>query len=328
MRESIQKMENYRDNLEIDLKDLSLHILKYWKMILIFAIVGTLLGCAGQYITGGNASTEAGPAPVPELSDAEMAKVNAAVSSYKTYQDLHDTVMESINSDLEKIKAGEVLDKDSAEALGYKTSIINQATTGMFNGNQAVYNTLSANEKAVFDSLTGKAAVVEKETSSNKRFPFIGCALGLFIILGVITVRYVMSPKLKTEDDLRSAFKLPIVGSIAKKNDDGLAVICSSIMALSSTGKAEKILLCTSLTEGIVTEYISRIKDFLKEKSVTTEMAFNIVSDPTSIDKVAKSDGLIFFESIGESIYDNIDKEVELAGNLGINVLGTVVVKQ
>ncbi|WP_026513917.1 hypothetical protein [Butyrivibrio sp. LB2008] len=320
-------MENYRDNLQIDLKDLAHYVLKFWKIIFIIAVVGALLGGICQFATGGSASAEAAPVSIPELSEEEMTKVNAAVSSYKTYQELHDTVMESINSDLEKIKAGEVLDKDSAEALEYKTSIISQATTGMFSGNQSVYNTLSANEKAVYDNLMGKVIEVETKPSNNKKFPFLGCVFGVFIILSVIVIRYVLSTKLKTEDDLRSAFKLHIFGAIAKKNDDGLAVVCSSIMALSSTGKAKNILLCTSLAEGIATDYISRIKEFLMEKAVSTETAFNIVSDPTSIDKAAKSDGLIFFECIGESIYENIDKEVELASNLGINVLGAVVVK-
>jgi len=322
-------MENYRDNLEIDIKNLAHHVLKFWKLIIIFAVVGALLGGVCQFISGSNACTKVESAPLPELSDTEMSRVNAAVESYQTYQKLQETAKENIISDIDKIKSGQVLDKDSAEALSYKTSIFNQATTGMFSGNQAVYNTLNANEKTIYDNMIGKNTVVDnKPTTNNKKLPFIGCALGVFIILAVIVIRYVMSPKLKTEDDLRSAFKLPVLGSITKKNDDGLAVICSSVMALSSNGKASNILLCTSLSEGAISDYIERIKEFLKEKSVATEIAFNIVSDPASVDKVSKADGLIFFEGIGESFYENIDKEVELAFNLGKNILGAVVVKE
>ena len=98
-------------------------------------------------------------------------------------------------------------------------------------------------------------------------------------------------------------------------------------MALAKTGKAKNILLCSTLSEGSTSDYISRITDFLKEKSVTSDVALGVISDPASIDKVTDSDGLVFFESIGESTYENIDKEVEMANNLGIKVLGSVVVK-
>ena len=167
----------------------------------------------------------------------------------------------------------------------------------------------------------------ENESNFTVRNSLVGFIFGSFIMMFILAVKYLLSPMLKTEDDLRTAFKLPILGSVDKQNDEGLAVICSSIMALANTGRAKDILLCTSLSQGCTPDYISRIKVFLKEKEVSADSALNIISDPASIDKISRYDGIVFFESIGESVYENIAKEIELSENLGLKILGAVVVK-
>lgn len=324
-------MENYRDNLEIDLKDLVRYILRFWKSIILFAIIGTLLGGGCGYLYSDKPEVKQEASAEPALSDAELQRVNAAVETYRTYQKIHETVQQNVNADIEKIDASGEIDKDTAESLEYKTEILSMVTSGQFAGEQSVYNSLNANEKEAYDELIGRKNKEETQGGRGRAktvmLPFAGCIFGAFIVIAILVVRYLLSPMLKTEDDLRSAFRLPVLGSIVKKNDDGLAVICSSIMALASTGRAKNILLCSSLSQGSTPDYISRIKDFLKEKAVSAEAALNIISDPASIDKISGYDGLVFFESIGESTYENIAKEVELSGNLGINILGTVVVK-
>ncbi len=337
-------MNNYRDNMEIDIKSLSRYELSFWKLIIIFAMIGAISGGIIQYTMDSKVVENESPSKEelePILTEAELQRVNTAVDSYKTYQKIHEVVKQNILVDIEKIDATGEIDKDTAEALKYKTEILGMATSGQFAGDQSVYSALNEEEKKVYDKLVERERDEEEqeeeqankeeleENSNNKTFilPLAGFIFGLFIIIFILAVKYLLSPTLKTENDLRTAFKIPILGSVAKKNDEGLAVICSSIMALANTGRAKDILLCTSLSQGYTPDYISRIKDFLKEKEVSADSALNIISDPASIDKISRYDGLVFFESIGESAYENIAKEIELSENLGLNILGAVVVK-
>ena len=72
---------------------------------------------------------------------------------------------------------------------------------------------------------------------------------------------------------------------------------------------------------------MSQIQKYLGENKTSVDAANNILSDTDALDKVTSSGGLILFERIWESTYENIEKEVELAKNLGLNIIGTVVIK-
>ena len=326
-------MENYRDNLELNLKDFFHYIFKFWKKIVIFAVIGTLLGVGYSFICVDNTKVEPELSDEPVLTDVELQRVNTAVEAYQTYQKIYETVRQDINANIDKIGANGEMDKDIAEALKYKTEVLGMATSGQFGSEQSVYSLLSEDEKKVYNKLIGREKKEDKQVQSENESNFtvrnslVGFIFGSFIMMFILAVKYLLSPMLKTEDDLRTAFKLPILGSVDKQNDEGLAVICSSIMALANTGRAKDILLCTSLSQGCTPDYISRIKVFLKEKEVSADSALNIISDPASIDKISRYDGIVFFESIGESVYENIAKEIELSENLGLKILGAVVVK-
>lgn len=331
-------MNNYRDNLEIDLKDLAGYILKFWKSIILFALIGVVLGGAFSfakgYISQDNTAAET-ESPYSGLNDKQIQEVELALDTYKTFQQTRETVKSSLQKDLEAYNSEGNIDHESAESLYYKVQTLNTTSMAQLSGGGSVYGSLNADQKKAFDQKINRennpiSAVKVTSTAPIKdmiKKSILSAIALVFLYVVFLALKYILSPKLKTVDDLKAAFKLPILGTITKKTDGGLAVICSSIMALITTGKAKNIILCSTLSDGTVADYITRITEFLKEKSVTSNVALGIISDPNSIDKVADSDGLVFFESIGESTYENIDKEVAMANNLGIKVLGSVVVK-
>ncbi|SFU90213.1 hypothetical protein [Butyrivibrio sp. INlla21] len=329
-------MENYRENLEIDLKDLAKYIFKFWKTIILFAIIGLILGTAlcavKDYKEAHSDKKENEFADLDiELSDKQLVEVELALDTYKVYQKTRETVKSSILQDLEKFNASNDIDKDGAEGLWYKIQALNTSSTAQLSGGGSVYGSLDADQKKAFDirikRFETEEVIAATPYDNHLKLGFLGAFGCAFLAIVFLALIYVLSPKLKTEDDIRSAFKLPVLGSIVKKTDDGLAVICSSIMALAHGKNAKNILLCSSLAEGGASSYMTQVEEFLKGKNIPVSIASNILSDPSSIDKAAESDGLILFEGIGESTYENISREVELTNNLGINVLGTVVVK-
>ncbi|RKM63407.1 hypothetical protein D6856_04600 [Butyrivibrio sp. XB500-5] len=329
-------MENYRENLEIDLKDLAKYILKFWKTIILLAIIGLILGCALSgvkgYLAAVSVDEENEYADLDiELTDTQIAELDLALDTYDIFQKTRETVKDSILHDIESYNSTNSISKDDAEGLWYKIQTLSTTSNAQLSGGGSVYGSLNADQKKAFDKEIGRTEIEEEMSLTSHismlKLGFLGAFGCAFLAIVFLALKYVLSPKLKTEDDIRSAFKLPVLGSIVKKTDDGLAVICSSIMALAHGKNAKNILLCSSLAEGGASSYMTQVEEFLKGKNIPVSIASNILSDPSSIDKAAESDGLILFEGIGESTYENISREVELTNNLGINVLGTVVVK-
>ena len=53
----------------------------------------------------------------------------------------------------------------------------------------------------------------------------------------------------------------------------------------------------------------------------------SMLTDPSVIDEIVSSDGVILFEKIGKSLYEDIAREIELCNNYGVPILGTVVIR-
>ena len=269
-------MENYRENLEIDLKDLAKYILKFWKIIILFTLIGLILGCAvcaaKDYMEANTPKQESefGDLGI-NLSEKQLEEVELALDTYEVYKQARETVKDSILKDIERFNASGVINEECAESLWYKIQTLNTASTSQLSGGGSVYGALNADQKKAFDrriSREGIAASVSPSPYDNHlKLGVLGAFGCAFLTIVFLALKYVLSPKLKTEDDIRTAFKLPVLGSIAKKTDDGLAVICSSIMALVRGKNAQNILLCSSLAQDDANSYMTQVEEFLKNKN-------------------------------------------------------------
>lgn len=355
-------MENYRDNLQIDLKDMTKYILKFWKKIMLFTIIGAILGGAYSYIappappvdeTADAATAPPDPAKdtknlskqPPKLTETEMQEVELALDTYEIYQNAREIVRQDLLNYMDSYDPNGELDKDQSEELMYKFNSLQTTTVNQLTSGSAMYGALNEDQRIVFDMKIGRIVddgtkeelitiedgeiPLNAEPVSAKthiKYAILGAFMCAFAVLMILAAKYTLSPKLKTENDLRSAFKLPMLGSISKNNNDGLALVSKSILTLAAGKKAGDIIMCSSLSEEKA-EYMSQIKKYLTDNKASVDIANSILSDTDSLDKVTSSAGLILFERTWESTYENIEKEVELAKNLGLNILGAVVIK-
>lgn len=331
-------MDNYKDNLELDLKDLLRHIMTYWKIIAAFAVIGCILGSAFSMFCPQKQLVTANP--IDELSKKDRQQVETAVETYLLFQKVHEIYSDKIAKELDSLDADSNMDQSKSESIYYEVSTLRTSAEGLTSN--TLYSALNADQKAAFNQMIPQGIskmdfledadsdIPSDNTTShnlNIKYPTIGLFAGIFLVCIIATLKYILSPTLKTEDDLRTAFKLPVVGTISAGNDDGLSVICSSITAIIKAGKAQTLSLVSSLP-GTADDHIAKASAYLKEKGNNIESINSILSDPAAIDQVANSDGVILFESIGKSTYENIHRELELLNNLGINVVGAVVAKE
>ena len=140
----------------------------------------------------------------------------------------------------------------------------------------------------------------------------------------ILAFRYIAKPVLKTAEELRSAFGLPVISSFRSGNGAALNYVYSSILAAAKSVDAKKIYLIGAASDAVTTEAKHKVSQMFEGKEISV-IPDSILDNPESLNAVVDSDGVILFEKIGQSKYANISRELELCTNLGVKVLGTVV---
>ncbi len=332
-------MTDYRDNLEIDLKNLAVDILKKWKLLLAGMVVGCLLGAL--YLVSRsvvevddseepallqNVSEQDAVALAMKLSVKEKSDADLAFAAYKKTLELNDQVDSlSPEAQVELIKATE-------DAL--------TAGSAFTTDQKAYYRALFASDSelasAVVADIAENAENEENTTTTNAKnadaksfikYAAVGTFAGLFIVAVILALKYILTPVLKTEDDLRVAFRLPIIGSISSSSDTSTALIYSGIAACAQRAKAKKIYLVSSSDDEVITSNRNKMSGMFEGKEISVIAGGSMLTDPSVIDEIVTSDGVILFEKIGKSLYEDIAREIELCNNYGVQVVGAVVIK-
>ncbi len=331
-------MESYRDNLEIDLKDLTLRIIKNWKAILIAAALCAIVGVGFAFAAGGYIpSIDKEPQKITlnefkdmikskltskEIRDVELA-YNAYVECEKLYAEIEKSDSENnVENEIELLKATQQL-------ISIKTNL----TTDQ----QLYFNTLFEGKdgkiSAAFISrvnndftLEDKGNATESKKNFSMKYIILAAILGAIIVIIISALKYITAPVLKTSEDLRSAFKLPIISSLRTGNDTDFNYVYSSIHAATKSSDAKKIFFIGAAFDSTTNEVKHKICEMFKENETSVAIG-NILDNPESLDSVVDSDGVILFEKVYLSKYKDIAREVELCNSLGINIIGAVMIK-
>ena len=332
-------MTDYRDNLEIDLKNLAVDILKKWKLLVVGAIIGCLVGVL--YIGTTNVVEvvpDEKPALLQKVSEQDMAAlakkltvneksdVDRAFKAYKKAIELYD--------EIDKMAFEEVTE---SESLVLSTTWNIASMKSSFSADQkAYYTALFAADPELSEAVVGEiaedATTAQAENAgvnakSFIKYAAVGAFVGLFIVAVILALKYILTPVLKTEDDLRVAFRLPIIGSISSSSDTSTALIYSGIAACAQRAEAKKIYLVSSSDDEVITSNRNKMSSMFEGKEISVIAGGSMLTDPSVIDEIVTSDGVILFEKIGKSLYEDIAREIELCNNYGVQVFGTVVIK-
>ena len=328
-------MESYKDNLEIDLKDLALKILKYWKTILITAVICAIIGVGYAFAAGGYVpalSQETQEITLEEFKDMVKAKLTSKEIKdveliYNAYRECENLYGKTDSSNSEKDVENEIeLLKATQQIIATKTYLSNDQQLyllTLFEGNDG--NVSDAFTKKVnADYRLDEAEYPEAGKSFSIKYVLLAGILGAIAVIIIVAFKYITTPVLKTAEDLRTAFKLPIISSFRSGNDAALNYVYSSIYAAAKSSEAKKIYLLGAAPDAATTESKHKVSQMFEGKDISV-IPDSILDNPESLNAVVDSDGAILFEKIGQSKYDNISRELELCTSLGIKILGTVV---
>ena len=200
----------------------------------------------------------------------------------------------------------------------------------------SVSASLSAAQKSYFAAILDERGehfgverqqIVEDKLSSAGRYVVLGAFGLVFLAVVLIALRYIMTPVLKTEDDIRSAFGLPVIGSIKAGKNEDLSLLSYSIEARAKKEESDKICFIGAYEGTDAETKKSQLLQLMGEKDLSVTLGGNVLVDKDTVEKVTDSNAVVLFEKIGSSLYDDIAKEIELCKNYGIKILGTVVMK-
>ena len=244
---------------------------------------------------------------------------------------------------------------DTYFSVNVNTSILSEQQTqvdalkNLQNVMLTVGNSLTADQKALYTKLidgdtTDETEVTEVEIQPEEpkavetektvvrsfdiKYAMLGLFAGAFIVIMWICLKYVLSQTIKTKDEISELFKVPVLGIMKDGEDGELGMITAGVGLGARKNELKKLYAISTSGDATVAAITNKVVDAVKQNysELNVECGKSVLTDPSSLSKLAESDGIIMVEKLRTSKYEDIAKELELAKSYGVKVLGCVVV--
>lgn len=189
--------------------------------------------------------------------------------------------------------------------------------------------------------------------SVSIKYVILGMILLTFIYVFYVFLTFVMNNKLRTEDNVRRIYGVPQLGRIPKNDVKKklFAFVDSWILklrdrnkrkfseeeAIGLAGVAVKIsakkeelhsVYCIGCNmKGKTVEISDKIQSILKAESIDMTVLNNVLYNQESMEQLEGAKGAFLLEKAGETLYDEIAKELELLNRQGVKILGIITVE-
>ena len=198
------------------------------------------------------------------------------------------------------------------------------------------------------DEETADDNTAVKTSGISKKYIVLGGALGVFFGMCCIACAYILSGRLRDAEELASGFGLRQHGVITK---DGKK---KGIDALIEKLRNRKRVMISEpeaweLAAGNVRLYckkneikhlfitgteLSKLEDAgrailqekLSEQNIEVSFGGNINYDNEALDKAAGCDGVLLIEQVGESRYEEMEKQMQTLQNQNMNIIGCITI--
>lgn len=185
----------------------------------------------------------------------------------------------------------------------------------------------------------------------NKKYAFLGVFLGIFMVCVLLAIKRLFAVKLQTPEEIRTFYNMRILGEIAVQPEKKLFLSCidDKLLAIKNRRKkklsleqqikvtaANIVLSCKKQGIGHIyitgSEYetadrkiLAMLKQELSAQNIRLNEGENIFYDAESLKRGMEVGNILFIERKGQSIYDEIFNELNLAKEQNSNILGVVV---
>ena len=313
------------DEREIDLLELIAEVLKHWKGMILFMLIGAIAVGVFDYAKGPK---------VDEMTYAEKKAVDIALEYEKLYVEAKD------NGDAENL------------VLLNKTVI---DLVNSFNDKQLEYfndNSISELWKET------KQDIIKKEEEDNitigisPKMVVIGAIVFAFVYCMIWGLKYIFDGNIKISDDLHQLINADLIGNIITVKEpsfiidkliyrlkhhtggkvlpveDSLELIASVISVNAKNGEINEVAFAGCELKKKAYEYCEKLAAILKDShGLDSKIIGDIVYNKDDVETLADEKGIVLIETAGASAYSDIQREMQLINQLSINVIGGVIIE-
>ena len=315
------------DEREIDLLELIAEVLKHWKGMILFMLIGAIAVGVFDYAKA-NSDAE----KVVEMTYAEKKAVDIALEYEKLYVEAKD------NGDAENL----VLLNKTVIDLVYS-----------FNDKQLEY----FNNNSISELWKGSEQdIIKKEDNTSigisPKMVVIGAVAFAFIYCMIWALKYIFDGNIKISDDLHQLINADLIGNIITVKEpsfiidkliyrlkhhtggkvlpveDSLELIASVISVNAKNGEINEVAFAGCELKKKAYEYCERLAAILKDShGLNSKILGDIVYNKDDVETLADEKGIVLIETAGASAYSDIQREMQLINQLSINVIGGVIIE-
>lgn len=325
------------DEREIDLLELIAEVLKHWKGMILFMLIGAIaVGvfdyARANYYSEKKRAEEETESEVVEMTYAEKKAVDIALEYEKLYV--------------------EAKDNDDAENL----ILLNRTVIDLvksFNDMQLEYfNDNSISE--LWKETKQEEVVLEDNTTIgiSPKTVVIGAVVFAFIYCMIWALKYIFDGNIKISDDLHQLINADLIGSVITVKEpsfvidkliyrlkhhavgkvlpveDSLELIASVISVNAKNGEINEVAFAGCELKKKAYEYCEKLAAILKDShGINSKILGDIVYNKDDVETLADERGIVLIETVGVSTYLDIQREMQLINRLGINVIGGVIIE-
>ncbi len=228
--------------------------------------------------------------------------------------------------------SGSVVDLE----LASKQSDITKQLTDLKNALDQKQNDQNNLKKPAPASTAGLRSIV--------KYGILGGGLGVFMVVFLVCVVFLMSDKLYSSKELKLRFKLKVLGELPSKDkkvsgidawlnrlegravnkislDTGYELITAGIS--NSVDSEAALLVSGTAQKELLAQAANQLRDRLPGVRIIT--GGNMLQDAATLRKLPDCDGVVLVEQCGISSYQDISLEVETVVDLDKKIIGCIV---
>ncbi len=289
------------------------------------------------------------------ISYADMEKLQEISDVVKSLLEQKSTELQKVGShSLELISESQNVVVDTT-LIDRKSNMTTSMTT-LKTQLQTMKTAMTPQQTAIFEAemeeIRGEKET-EEESGFSIKYVILGAIVGMFLACAWIACRMLFTARLQSSEEIRSMYGIRLLGEVSASSDKKrfLSVIDKKILAVKNRRKkylplekqikvvaASIALSCKQ--EGIDCVYMTgseyekadaavleRIKKELSDQKIKVRDGENISYDAASLQACIETGNIVFVEQKGQSIYDEIYREINLAKEQKGNILGAVVLE-
>ena len=310
------------DEREIDLLELIAEVLKHWKGMILFMLIGAIAVGVFDYAKANyNAekkrAEEETESEVVEMTYAEKKAVDIALEYEKLYVEAKD------NGDAENL-------------ILLNRTVIDLVKS--FNDMQLEYfndNSISELWKET------KQDIIKKEDNTtigiSPKMVVIGAVAFAFIYCMIWALKYIFDGNIKISDDLHQLINADLIGNIITVKEpsfiidkliyrlkhhavgkvlpveDSLELIASVISVNAKNGEINEVAFAGCALKKKAYEYCEKLAAILKDShGINSKILGDIVYNKDDVETLADEKSIVLIETAGTSAYLDIQREMQL----------------